>query len=144
MRKFKLNFLHLCDTAFFSQEGKLNIIGVFDVVNLKNISSKLLKAVLVGNISVLHPKISKIKFGVKLVNGTNQSIDLKIPPMELAIPKQIKESEREVKVGFVLEIGNIKFPKKGKYKFKVSVNGQNIGEVGFEVKVNSRESRKES
>ena len=40
MSDFKLNFIHLCDEATFSQEGKLSLIGIFDTaVNTSGVNS---------------------------------------------------------------------------------------------------------
>ena len=45
MANIKLNYAHLCDMAFLSQEGKVNIIGIF-------------KTIFSQNFPAIHPKFS--------------------------------------------------------------------------------------
>ena len=64
MNKFKLNFLHLCDSAFLSKENKLNVIGIFDSVYVDTVPGTLLKATLVGNLTVLNRELEKVNLKI--------------------------------------------------------------------------------
>lgn len=130
MQKFKLNFLHLCDSAFFSQEGKLNIIGIFDLINIKEVPGILNKAVLVGNFSLLDFTDNKLVLKVTIVDEEgNETEQPKVPPLEISVP-----TPKPKNFGFILELGNIKFNRLGNYKLRVETEQGLLGEVIFTVK----------
>ena len=70
-----INFLHLCDAATIDGSGKLNIIGIFNKIYLKEIPSKILKFAAVIAIVLFYPgiylvssKVSSIIPGVSLIS----------------------------------------------------------------------------
>lgn len=108
----KLNFLHLCDTAFFSQEGKLNVIGVFDRMTAKDfpaISSFCLALGISGN-------KGDFKLKVEIVHSeTNEKI------------LEVKKDSIEIKedggsANFVAKLLGVSFKRDGKYLIKVYIN----------------------
>lgn len=135
-KKYKLNFLFLSDDAFRDERGKVCIIGIFDVINLKEFPGTLLKSVLVGNFSLFENKIGSLEIGINLLGPGERSIDLKIPSVHIPISPEVKKLGH---VGFFLELGNLKFEEAGDYKFKVSVNNEELGEYKF--KINKQESQ---
>ncbi len=138
MEKFKANFLHLCDSAFFSKENKLNIIGIFDSVTVKKIPGSLLKTTLVGNITVLDKSLTNVKFIVNISN--EDGINVYTPPtFEMKIPKSV-DKKGKAKIGFILDIGNLKFTKVGKHQVTLSANNEKMGELKFIV--NKLEAKK--
>jgi len=108
----KLNFLHLCDIAFFSQEGKLNVIGVFDRMMSKDfpaISSFCLVLGISGN-------KGNFKLRAEIVHSeTNERV------------LEIKQDSIEIKedggsANFVAKLLGVSFKRDGKYLIKVYID----------------------
>lgn len=132
MKDLRLNFIHLCDEATFSQEGKLSIIGIFDVVNITNIPGSLLKAYLVCNFTVLNDDLKETKLEVKVKNKqTNEEI-MKTPELTVAIPNTNPVMGNKQKtLGLSLQLVNMTFKEVGEYTIIVEANGEKVGENTF-------------
>lgn len=136
MNDFRLNFIHLCDEATFSQEGKLSLIGIFDVVNLVNIPGNLLKAVLVCNFSILNPPIKDVKVNIVITKKGEKEPVFSIPTLTAKLPanKQMKNSDEAGKIGLTIQLGNLTFNSEGTYILNVNVNENLLGTYKFDVK----------
>jgi len=135
MSDFKLNFIHLCDQATFSQEGKLSLTGIFDVVNVVNLPGSLLKAVLVCNFTVLNTKLDKIKIDINISKDGETEPVFKIPPLTAKVTKPaIMQTTKETKLGLTIQLGNLVFKTEGIYEVNINANGELIGKNTFEVK----------
>lgn len=110
MSNIKLNFIHVCDNAFVSNDGnKLNIIGIFE-----NIHSESYPAI--------HPKFS-IVTGISALAGSH-NIDIKIFKDEESDPitnvgGTIKIPEQESGGNFIANFIGVVFSEKGRYRIKV-------------------------
>lgn len=111
---------------------KLNIIGIFKRINLREIPGNYLKCVLVGNFGLLNKRLKELNINVRLIDPDKKPVGSPIPPFRL--PVAIKEGKRLEDVNFTLELGNLKFETEGKYRFEIAVNGELLGEYKFEVK----------
>lgn len=114
MENIKLNFAHICENAFLTQDGKLCVIGDFDRVSIKRQnkeSSLFFSFYVVTNFSVVSGKeyIQKIS----LVN-TKDGESLYTTP-------EIKQTSTEGKIGMLLRM-DIIFPGSGKYKVIVRLD----------------------
>ena len=106
-----LNFMHLCDMAFLSQEQKLNIIGMF--LNVR--SSKF---------PFVHPKIT-----VVLNFTTTRSLYLKLQIVQKTSGEVIMKMERNLNfeapentkadIGLISKFQNISFQEPGAYFLEV-------------------------
>jgi hypothetical protein len=135
MSDFKLNFIHLCDEATFSQEGKLSLIGIFDVVNVVNIPGNLLKAVLVCNFSILNPSVKNVKVDIFIEKEGEKEPIFKIPTLNAKFPPGLKEGmEQENKIGFTVQLGNLRFNSEGIYQINFIANDNMVGTYKFLVK----------
>jgi hypothetical protein len=130
-KKFKLNFLFLCDEAFIGENRKLSIIGIFKVIKLRKVPGTYLKSVLVGSFSPLNKKIKDLNIKVNLLGPGGEPVGLSIPPVKLPT---IEKKKRLRDVNFTLELGNLKFEVEGDYKFEVLANNELLGEYKFQVK----------
>ncbi len=138
MKKFTKNYLLLCDHAFLSEGGKLNVLGVFETINLAQIPGVHLKCALVGNISINDSSIKDALIEVSLKDPEANSVLLNIPGMKMPVSKVSNEPG---KINFILELGNLKFEKEGIYTFVVKVNGEHLADYEFmvnKVKENKR------
>ena len=132
MKGFKLNFIHLCDDASFSQEGKLSIIGIFDVVHLTNIPGTLVRAYLVSNFTVLDNDLKEAKITVKVKNKKNNEEVIKTPELTVNVPGVIQPvGSKQKTLGLSLQLVNMTFKETGEYLIEVEINGEKIGEYTF-------------
>ncbi|QQS59872.1 hypothetical protein IPN35_03315 [Candidatus Peregrinibacteria bacterium] len=119
MSKAIINFVHLCDLAFLSQEGKLNIIGIFE-----NISSAVFPA--------CHPKISLV-MNVTLEKGEYPLLVRVVHEKnneELAKISGKISCQKTGNVGIIHEFQNLSFSKPGQYAVEIWINNEPAGEKG--------------
>lgn len=134
MNDFKLNYMHLCDEVSFSQEGKLSIIGIFDVINVTNIPGSLIKAYLVCNFTVLNNNLKEAVISIVVNNKKTKEEVVKIPELKVSIPEQDKIIPNRPRVlGVSLQLVNIPFKEIGEYNVSVVVNNENVGAYAFYV-----------
>lgn len=134
MNNFNLNYIHLCDEVSFSQEGKLSIIGIFDVVNVINIPGGLIKAYLVCNFTVLNNGLKEAVINIAVNNKKTQEEVVKIPELKVPIPEQDKIILNRPRVlGVSLQLVNIPFKETGEYNISVVVNEEKVGNYTFYV-----------
>lgn len=137
MNSFKLNYLHLCDEIIFSQDGKLSLIGIFEVINLVSLPGSLLKAWLVCNLSVAK-KIDKVSLDITLRNVATGKETFKVPTLTPSFVQDKKNMDNEQKLGITLQLVNINFQEVGKYVLEVQVNKETVGSVFFNVNLVER------
>ena len=134
MNNFKLNYMHLCDEVSFSQEGKLSIIGIFDVINVINIPGSLIKAYLVCNFTVLNNDLKEATISISVNNKKTKEDVVRIPELKVLIPEQDKIIPNRAKVlGVSLQLVNVSFKETGEYNMSVVVNEENVGSYTFYV-----------
>ena len=111
MDKIKINFLHICENAFFSQDKKLNIIGIFDQINVEGLPA-------------LHPKFS-IAINVSGTVYDKKKVLEIISPSNKAIISPEMESEKlenKPKANMVINIVGLQFDEEGNYKIILKIN----------------------
>ena len=117
MADVELNFVHICEKAFLSQDGKLNVIGIFNKVMAKNFPAA-------------HPElfvVASIKDGQGIYNG---KIVVEAPTEGI-----IADAKGQINIGMVGGIGNIianfrniVFPSPGTYKIKIFIENEFLSE----------------
>lgn len=134
MNNFKLNYIHLCDDVSFSQEGKLTITGIFDVINVINIPGSLIKAYLVCNFTVLNSDLKEAAISIAVNNKKTQEEIVKIPELKVLIPEQDKLIPNRPRVlGVSLQLVNIPFKGTGEYNIFVVINEEKVADYIFYV-----------
>ena len=113
MNEVKLNYLHICENAFFSEDKKLNIIGIFDAISTSQVPA-------------MHPSFS-IAF-----NFSGYSAD-KIFELHITSPSGEVIAKAPVKLNqnvpfgkaanFVINIVGLVFKEKGKNVIRLMCNG---------------------
>lgn len=134
MSNFKLNFIHLCDEVTFSQEGKLSIIGIFDVINVKNIPGSLIKGYLVCNFIVLNKELKEATMNIVINKKKTQEEVVRIPELKITIPEQdtlILNRPRVLGVSF--QLVNLSFKEIGEYNISVVINEEKVADYIFYV-----------
>ena len=115
MENIKINFLHICENAFFAEDKKLNIIGIFDSIYAKGFPA-------------IHSR-----FSIAL-NVTGKIYDKKII-IEIMSPEGILITSwplknvklgNEPKTNLVLNFIGVRFPKPGNYKIILKIDDEII------------------
>ncbi|MBI4079155.1 MAG: hypothetical protein HY429_02565 [Candidatus Levybacteria bacterium] len=138
MKDFKLNFIHLCDEAIFSQDGKLSLIGIFEVVNVMALPGSLLKAFLVFNLNAFNKNLNKIDLDIVIKKADTKKELVKLPTLSPGFVNKLRES----KIGVTLGLANITFQEVGRYVIEIQANKELIGSLDFEVKLLEQKKEK--
>jgi hypothetical protein len=120
----------LADYANVSQEGKLNVMGVFDRIWAKNFPA-------------VHPEmrlVFKLEAG-PAERGTDKVIEVKLLDADGKVLQHLKgqftvpaESRRPtIEINQVLRFATVSFEKPGDYAFYILVGGDEKGKVPFSV-----------
>ena len=126
----RLDFIHLCDHAFQSEAGKLNIIGIFKNIRVNKFPGGVAKFNLVGSIGLAPKEIpNKFKLETQLINPDGNKEDIKIPTLTGQLPK----SDKKIDITFNLEVGGYKFSKSGKHEFNIIFNNKKVGSIDFDI-----------
>lgn len=133
MKDFRMNFIHLCDDALFSQDGKLSLIGVFEMINLVSLPGSLLKAFLVFNMSILNEELRKVNLDIAMIKSDTKEEVFKLPTLTPSIASNPKDIDGETKLGITLQLANISFKETGKYTLQVKANNTIVGSLNFMV-----------
>jgi len=111
----QINFIHICNYAFLSQDGKLNVIGIFKQINARKFPYIHPKISVVTNITINED----IKLKIQILKKEAMEIVSKIEA-NLNAPKEAKG--KKVEVGFISDFNMVKFESVGDYLLEVWVN----------------------
>lgn len=125
MIKPHINFVHLCDSAFFSQEGKLNIIGMFKTINT-------------GKFPTIHPKMA-IVLDVNISTSTKLKIQIlkketgeTIAKLEGKLNRK-GDIKKEKEMCFISDFNNVKFEGSGHYRVEIWIGDELLQTIPFTV-----------
>ncbi len=123
MEQYKLEYLLFADAANVDQFGKLNVLGVFQNINLVTIPGSLLRFFLVCSILINDPKKSFI-VDIKIKDSKEVYIKLKRP---IHISFHPQGNNKDNSVNLVVDMIGIQFTSYDKYEVEVFVNDNKIG-----------------
>lgn len=128
MSHITLNYLHLCDEANFSQEGKLNMLGIFDQINITTFPGGIAKAKLVCNMT-LHNQEKEIVLTLQFLNAqTNQHI---LKPITINVIPNNNASNNTF--GVMIDLVQIQFDKAGEYLIQIHHQEKLVGQTILKV-----------
>jgi len=125
----KLNFMHLCDYASAGENGKLNVLGIFE--NIFSNATPFIhpQLYIVTNISI--KKIGNYKQIIKIVREIDSVEIIKSLEFNVLIPNI--PSPKEARVGFIGQFNSIKFEEFGDYLAQVFIDSEKIGEIKLSI-----------
>lgn len=123
MANVDLKFLHICENAFISQEGKLSVIGIFNQIKFNRVPA-------------IYPTFS-IVAGISGKKG-NYKEEIQIISPDGDTMASIRNDKAEIKdddgsTNFIANFAGFVFPKKGEYSIKVKIDGDDKGEMIIEI-----------
>lgn len=130
-----VNFAHLCEAAFLSQSGKLNIIGIFKNMTTQKLPFVYPKVSCAINLNINKESQLKIQVLCKESRELVAKIEGKMTPND---PK----NKKVVEVGFIGDIKNIRFEKAGQYDFEIWVDNDLLKTIPFFVHQAKKETKK--
>lgn len=122
-KKLELKSFHICDKAFFSEDKKLNVIGVFDQI-------------FADTFPITHPFMS---LATLFEGPSDQSFEIEYsilgPDKKVILPeKKVNvELSHSGKSNFVLNIPMLTFQKAGNYSFQTSYKKELLGSAELNV-----------
>jgi hypothetical protein len=122
----KLNFAHICDLAFLSQNGKANIIGIFRTIYSPNFPVKHPKFSVITSFTVLN-FVGKHKQTIKIIREEDKK---EIGPI-INVDFEVKDEKQEL--NFLGDIIGIGFEKPGNYSIKIFFDENEIYSIPFDV-----------
>lgn len=108
----KLNFLHVCDNAFLSQDNKLNLIGVFNAVYSTVVPINIPHFNIVVNLNANEEKEHETIISI-----------MKEDEIIFSFPSKFKGLKQQIIQTFL----NFPFNKFGEYKVEVKLDDKIIG-----------------
>ncbi|MDP3975326.1 MAG: hypothetical protein Q8P95_00230 [bacterium] len=121
----KVLFSHLCEKAFLSQNGNLNVIGIFE-----NIMAPQFPIVFpqLSIVTALQGNAGEHKQEIKIVNSA--SGEQLLQPISLNI--SIKESTKPIQnMRIIGDINNLSIKEPGDYEVQIFLNGEKVYAIPF-------------
>ncbi|EKE15742.1 MAG: hypothetical protein ACD_11C00108G0036 [uncultured bacterium] len=120
MADVKLNFLHVCENAFVSQDGKLSIIGIFNQIKASNFPAA-------------HPKLSIVSSISGVADDYLEVIEIVSPKAEVIarIENNVKIQKEGGAANLIASFVNLIFLIGGKYTIRIKVNNELLSEDNF-------------
>ena len=125
MTKPHINFVHLCDSEFFSQEGKLNIIGMFKTIGAAKFPTNHPKMAIVLDVKVSESTKLKIQILKKETGETIAKLEGKLDR------KDNVKGEKEM--CFISDFNNVKFESSGEYRVEIWIGDELMEIIPFAV-----------
>jgi hypothetical protein len=120
-RKMNISLALLADCANISQEGKLNILGIFDRVNAKKLPVVHPQMQLVITIEADRAEAEREhKIEIQLIDSDGARLVGIEGNMRFAAPPP---GER-IKINHTSQLNNLKFDRFGAYEFKILINNE--------------------
>ncbi len=125
----KLDFLHICEYASLGNAGKLNILNIFENINLTKTPKKYPQFFIVTKIS--STRKSDFEEIIRIVDEEDNDI---IVPLKFSFsPSKNNKKNSEENFGVMAQINNTNFPKFGQYKVQVYIGKDLIGQQSLKI-----------
>jgi len=130
----RLNFSHLCDHAFLSQDGKLNVIGIFRSLQSAVMPFFYPKLVCVTNFSVA---VGEHRVVVQILKKNTKEVVSRLEGKIIAEHKKksnvLHEDASFVEVGMINEFLHTRFEEVGIYEIEIWMDDSLLGNSFFSV-----------
>lgn len=123
----EINFAHLCDMAFLSNTGKLNIIGIFENINIRKVPFKYSRITLVMNLALEKGKHS---FKLRIAKVDTNT--------ELAKIEGEINSHHGGPAGVINEFIDLVFNETGAYQAEIWIDNEPIKSIKFIVNITEK------
>lgn len=120
-----LHYAHLCEMAFLSQNGNLNIIGIFENVNATQFPTVFPKLAIIVALST---NVGKHQTVIRFINSsTKQEV---MNPITIGL--DVKDTGNPIRL--IGDINNLNIKEEGAHLIRVEFDGNPLVELPFTVK----------
>jgi len=126
-----INYSHLCEKAFLSQNGNLNLIGVFE-----NITAQKFPIVFpqLSIVTSMKGEPGQHQLGIKIVHIGNKEDVMKPITLNINIEAPKKPgTEKSQNIRLIGDINNLTLKEVGKYEVQILLNNEKAYSVPFSV-----------
>lgn len=145
----KLNFAHLCEQAYISNEAeKASIIGIFRSIRGRPFPLEYPKITVVIGITAIEEEEGEHKMILKMIRedeGGDQEIKKMEIPVNILKMEQYRKrgylsikEKREQEVRLVVNFEDIIFEKPGRYYIKIFFDKEEIHSLPFDVRLDQK------
>ncbi len=111
----------LADYANVSREGKLNILGIFDLINAESVPAEHPQMQIIMTLEADTAEADKEhKMGVELIDADGNKL--------FSIGGQLKfgktPSGEKVRINHIIQLNRLRFEQFGSYDFKILINNE--------------------
>ena len=126
----KINYSHLCEKAFLSQNGNLNLIGIFEKVAAQKFP------VVFPHLSIVTSLVGepgKHQVTIKIINTGSQEEMIKPINLNLNIEENKKNpSAKAQNLRIIGDINNLTLKEEGLYEVQILLNGEKAYSIPFQ------------
>lgn len=120
----------LCDAAT-ELAGKLNLLGTFDTLNVKQFPAVHPHCAIALRIRFRRIEEGDHKIRIEFVDEDGKAVG---PKLDGGLNVKFPEGVQSVAVNMALGIGGLKFEKPGNYEINLAMDGRQIGSLPLNVK----------
>jgi len=128
-----IHYSHLCEKSFLSQNGNLNLIGIFEKISSPQFPVAFPQLSIVTS---LEGEIGQHQMMIKILNSkTQQEI---MSPITLNINVEANKDHPTTKpqnIRIIGDINNLTLKEAGEYEVQLFINGENSYRIPFSVQV---------
>ena len=126
----ELKAAHLADAANISQEGKLNIHGIFSRIGLSSFPGTYSKFTVVVILEAHPSETGKHTLNMRLADEDGREVAKVEGEIEVG---KAKLPDRPIRVQVVLPMEGLRFPKPGNYSFDILLDGRYEDSIPLEI-----------
>lgn len=119
----KLNFIHICEYAFLSQNGTPCIIGIFNRMLVKQAPFIRPSTGLVFEFEADREREYRIEIKCKSPSGRDA--------VETIERNLVSKDESKKNLGVIVMIQNLKLEEEGDYNFEIYTDGEKMGHISI-------------
>lgn len=128
----KVSFIHICDYATVSREGKLSIMGIFDRIFAQSFPAVHAMLYLAFEIELIPAELGR-QFQIEIHLTDADGGKLLTANAEMQVDPALAKAGDTVHLPQVLQFAGVQLPKAGRYSFHVFLNGDHKKERAFDV-----------
>jgi len=129
----KINFVHICDYASVSREGKLSTMGIFDTIHVQSLPAMHPLLYLAYEIEMRPAEVGQnFKLGIKLVDADGK-VMMQTEAQATAGAVAPLQAGSVLKIPQLLALGGMPLPRAGRYSFDIFINDDHKTAATFDV-----------
>lgn len=127
----KIHYSHLCEKAFLSQNGNLNLIGIFETILSHKFPVNFPQLSLVTSIE---GSVGKHQMMIKIINKKTEEELMKPITLNINVEGPAENTGKKVQnLRIIGDINNLTLPGEGQYEVRLFMNDEHVYSIPFAV-----------